>query len=308
MRFLLLMVLAATLGTAQVRIYVADTGDNKISVIDPGSNRVIGEIAVSPNPSAIAASPEGHSLYVISPAKGLLDVVDFKTNKRIRGVATERDPSDLAVAPDTRHVFVCTAPSLDVFDTASLEEVQTIPEIKGPCRMYVTPDETRMIVAPAAGGMLHIINIRTMEPEFSIAAAAAVHALAIEGDRNHVIHRIFVAQSNEIAIIDYASRKVSGRIPVVARDLAISPDWKTLWATAGDAVEVFSLTDFKKKATIPSGKGASGIVFTPDGKQCFVANTEDNSVSSIDSAAMREVTRIPVGKGPDRMVASAWMP
>jgi YVTN family beta-propeller protein len=307
MRVLALMLFAAVFGMAQVRIYVANRGDKEVTVIDPQTNRVAGEIAVSPNPDGLAASPEGHWLYVTSRAKALLGAVDLKTGKRTRGVATGRDPSGLAVAPDTRHVFVCTAPSLDVIDTASLERVKSIFEIKGPCRIETTPDDTRMIAATAGDSMLHIINIRSMTPEFSIAAGAAVHAIAIEGDKDHVIHRLFMAIQSEVEIIDYASRKVSGRIPVAARDLAVSPDWKTLWMAAGDSVEVYSLADLKKSATVAVGNGASGIVFTPDGKRCFVANAGDNSVSSIDAATYRELARIPVGKGPDRIVASEWM-
>jgi YVTN family beta-propeller protein len=307
MRLLALFLFAAALGMAQVRIYVANGGGSSISIIDPEANRIIGEIAVSPNPYGLAPSPEGHWLYATSRTSNVLDAVDLKTNKRTRGVATGREPSDLAVAPDTRHVFVCTAPSLDIIDTASLGRLKSIFEMKGPCRIYLTPDGTRMIVAPSADAMLHIVNIRSMEPEFSIAAGTALHALAIEGDKNHVIHRIFAAGQSAIEIIDYASRKASGRIPVAARDLAISPDWKTLWATTANSVEVFSLTDLKKVATVAVGKGASGIVFTPDGKHCFVANAEDNSVSSIDPATYQELTRIPVGKGPDHMVASEWM-
>jgi YVTN family beta-propeller protein len=164
-----------------------------------------------------------------------------------------------------------------------------------------------MIVALAGDSMLHVINIRSMMPEFSISAGAGVRAIAIEGDRNHVIHRVFAAIPGEVEVIDYPSRKVSGRIPVAARDLAISPDWRTLWATVGDSVEVFFPTDLKRVATIPLGKGADGIVFTPDGKRCFVANTDDNSVSSIDPATYRELARIPVGKGPGQIVASEWM-
>jgi YVTN family beta-propeller protein len=312
MRVSVLMLFAAAFGMAQVRIYVANREDKKVTVIDPQTNRVVGEIAVSPNPNGLAASPEGHWLYATSRAKALLDVIVLKTGKRTRGVATGRDPSGLAVAPDTRRVFVCTAPSLDVIDTASLERIKSIFEIKGPCRIETTPDDTRMIAATAGDGMLHVINIRSMTLEFSIAAGSDVHAIAIEGDKNHVIHRLFVAIQSEVEIIDYPSRKVSGRIASAASDLAISPDWKTLWVATGDSVEVYSfagmkLAGLKKVATVPVGKSASGIVFTPDGKRCFVANTDDNSVSSIDAVAYRELARIPVGKGPDRMVASEWM-
>lgn len=303
-----LMLLTAALGIAQVRIYVANSGDSRISVIAPETNKVIAEIAVNPNPAGLAASPEGHWLYVASRTGNALDAIDLKTSRRVRGAATGREPSDLAVAPDARHIFLCTAPSLDVVDTASLGRVKSIFEIKGPCRIYLTPDETRMIVAPTAESSLHIVNIRSMDSEFSIAAGSPIHAVAIEGDRNRVMHRIFAALPGGVEVIDYASRKNSGRIPVAARDLTVAPDWKTLWITVGDAVEVYSLADLKRVASIPLGKGAGAVVFTADGKRAFVANTDDNTVSSIDPATYRELARIPVGKGPARMVASEWMP
>ena len=75
---LALMLFAAALGTAQVRIYVANGGDSRVTVIDPETNKVTGEIAVSPNPFGLAASPEGHWLYVTSRTKGVLDAVDLK--------------------------------------------------------------------------------------------------------------------------------------------------------------------------------------------------------------------------------------
>jgi YVTN family beta-propeller protein len=304
MHRLLLICFTAALGTAQVRIYVANAGGSNVSIIDPAANKVIREIAVSTNPHGLAASPEGHWIYSTSATRGVLDAIDLKTGKRTRGVATGREPFDLAVAPDTRHVFVCTASSIDEIDTASLERTKSLYDTKGPCRLYLTPDGTRMIVAPA----LRFINVRSMETEFSISAGAAGHALALEGDPYHVLHRIFAAQQDAVAVIDYATRKVTGRIPVVARDLAVSPDRKMLWATVGDSVEVFSLTDLKRVAVIPLGKNTGGIAFTPDAKRCFIANTGDNSVSSIDTATDKELARIPVGNGPDRLVASEWMP
>ena len=57
------------------------------------------------------------------------------------------------------------------------------------------------------------MNIRSMEWEFSIdASSGQFKHVAIEGDRNHVIHGIFAALLGEVEVIDYASRKVSGRI------------------------------------------------------------------------------------------------
>ena len=57
-----------------MRIYVANSDDNKITVIDPATDRVAGEIAVSPNPHGIVPSPDGKWFYISSESKDLLDV------------------------------------------------------------------------------------------------------------------------------------------------------------------------------------------------------------------------------------------
>ena len=42
------------------------------------------------------------------------------------------------------------------------------------------------------------------------------------------------------------------------------------------------------------------LTFTPDGKLVYVANAGSNSVSAIDVATRKEITRIPVGEVPKR--------
>ena len=76
-----------------------------------------------------------------------------------------------------------------------------------------------------------------------------------------------------------------------------------MWVTAGDSVTVFSMPDLKRILTIPVGSGADTIVFTPDGKRCFVSNTGADSVSEIDTATYKEIARIPAGKAPKQMIA-----
>jgi hypothetical protein len=62
-----------------VRIYVADSGDNKLTVIEPGKQS--GAIAVSPGPQGIPAFPGARRLYVSSG--NVLDVVESKTGRLI---------------------------------------------------------------------------------------------------------------------------------------------------------------------------------------------------------------------------------
>jgi YVTN family beta-propeller protein len=48
------------------------------------------------------------------------------------------------------------------------------------------------------------------------------------------------------------------------------------------------------------GKSPDWVTLTPDGKRAYVANAASNSVSVVDIASMKEITRIPVGQVPKR--------
>jgi YVTN family beta-propeller protein len=48
------------------------------------------------------------------------------------------------------------------------------------------------------------------------------------------------------------------------------------------------------------GEVPDWLVFTPDGSRVYVANAGSNTVSAIDAATRKEVTRIPVGEVPKR--------
>jgi YVTN family beta-propeller protein len=292
----------------QIHIYVADSEDNRISVIDPLTSRVSGTIPVSPNPRSIVASADGLRLYVSSGSKDVVEVIERRTGAISHTVAVGHAPGNLAISPDGRRLFLCIAspPGIDIIDSALLRKVRTIEFAKGPNDLYITPDQTRIIAA--LPGKLAVINIRTEAPEFEIPVSGTPQTLAIDSDKNLVIHRLFVevAGSNGFGIIDYGARKAAGKIAAPAGSgLAISPDRNTLWVTgeADGLVTILSLPGLKRLTSILLGMKPDSIVFTPDGRFGFISNAGSNSVSSIDVQAYKELARIPVGKAPRRMAA-----
>jgi YVTN family beta-propeller protein len=75
--------------TAQNKVRIIQTnsaGDN-VSVIDPVTNKVMGEIAGIEVNHGAAVAPDGSRIYVSDEAESTLDVVDGKTLK-----VTERIP------------------------------------------------------------------------------------------------------------------------------------------------------------------------------------------------------------------------
>jgi YVTN family beta-propeller protein len=319
----MLLFLAALPCTAgAVHIYVANSDDDKITVIDPATNTVSGEIHVSANPHGIVPSPDGKRFYISSESKDVLDVVDRTTSRVIRSVPLEIRPNNVAITADGKRVYVCIRGKswVDIVDTASLEKVKSVEVGKGPHNIYRTPDGKYMIATAMEGEKLTVIDTKTEQPVFDIAPGGIPRPLIIEANPDNSVNRLFVQLSklHGVEIIDWNSRKIAGKImlppaPPDARPLipdtfshgmAISPDHKTLWIDSllNNDVNVFSLADLKQIATIPVGRGPDWMVFTPDGKRCYVSNAGSNSVSAIDAATFKELARIPVGKVPKRII------
>jgi len=97
---------------------------------------------------------------------------------------------------------------------------------------------------------------------------------------------------------------------------SISPDGKTLWEVSrvSNGVFIYSLPDVKPIKFIPTptnpahphpdDSGDPGwICFTPDGKKAYIPNAAIDSVSVIDTKAMKQIALVPVGRQPDHVEA-----
>jgi YVTN family beta-propeller protein len=311
-------------GSRKVHIYVTNSDDDKITIIDPETNAVSGEFKVSANPHGIVPSPDGKRFYISSESKDVLDVVDRKTNTVTNRIPIGKRPNNVAITANGRRVYICIRGEsrVDIVDTASLEKVKSVEVGKGPHNIYRTPDSKEMIATSMDGQKLTIINIKTEEPEYSIPTGGIPRPVVIDANPDGSINRLFVQLSklHGVEMIDWKTRQITGKItlppaPPDARPLipdtfshgmAISPDHKTLWVDSllNNSVTVFSMPDLKMITTIPIGRGPDWMVFTPDGKKCFISNAGANSVSAIDTASYKELARIPAGKVPKRIIAA----
>lgn len=323
LRFLHILI-SIPLLASPLRIYVANSDDNRITVIDPSSNKVAGEIMVSPNPHGIVPSPDGSRFYVSSEGKDVLDVVDRKTSKIIRSIPIGVRPNNVAITADGRRVYVCIRGEswVDIVDTASLEKVKSVPVGKAPHNVYRSPDAKHMIATSMDENKLTFIDVRTETPDFAVPVGGIPRPVAIEEGPDQTIRRLFVQLSNlhGFAVVDYSTKKVVDKVllpdgppgakPLIpatfSHGMSISPDRKQLWVTSllDNSVSVFSLPELKRLTTIHVGRGPDWMVFTPDGRRCYVSNAGSNTVSSIDAISLKELTQIPVGKVPKRIIAA----
>src|SRR5207344_2864890 len=110
---------------AQVRIRIVQTnsGGDNISLIDPATNKIVGEIKGIPANHGAAAAPDGTKLYFSSEAEQTLDIVDSKTFSITKKIKLSGRPNNIYISKDGRKVYVAIVSepgAVDVIDTMTM--------------------------------------------------------------------------------------------------------------------------------------------------------------------------------------------
>jgi YVTN family beta-propeller protein len=320
-----LLPLQAAAGTVVI-VQTNAAGDN-IHLIDPSTNKVVGEIKGIEVNHGVAAAPDGSRFYFTNEANHTLDVVDGRTLEVTRSIPLSGRPNNVAIGKDGRRVYAAIRAdpgAVDVIDTASLARVKTIPTRGGVHNTYVTPDGRHVIAGSIVGRNLTVIDAATEEPVWSLDFDNGVRPIAFESNSDGSTRRMFVQISDfhGFRVVDFESRKEVGRIalpevPPAKRHLdtlqgspshgiGVAPDGKTLWVCSkmNSHVYAYSLPALELLGGVRVGEHPDWLTFTPDSKTVYVANAGSNSVSAVDVASRREVARIAVGQVPKRNVAA----
>ncbi len=311
----------------KVRIIQTNSAGDNVHIIDPATNKVVGEITGIEVSHGAAAAPDGSRLYISNEADSTLDVVDGRTLKVTKKIPLSGHPNNIAIGRDGRRVFVGIAQApgaVDVIDTASLERAKSIP-VKGAVHnVYVTPDGRYAVSGSIAGKNVTVIDTQTEQPAWVLDFDLGVRPMAFERNPDGSTKRLFaqLSEFNGFAVVDFATHKEVTRIalPVLApgkepvrvggnasHGLAITADGTTLIVNSrlNSAVYAYSLPDLQLLgSTDIQGIDPNWVTLTPDSKMAYVAIAGSNFVSAIDIKSMKEVARIPVGEVPKRNITA----
>jgi len=311
---------------SKVRIIQTNSAGDNVHIIDPATNTVVGEITGIEVGHGAAAAPDGSRIYISNEADSTLDVVDSKTLKVTNKIPLTGHPNNIAAGRDGRRVYVGIAEApgaVDVIDTASLQRVKSIP-VKGAVHnAYVTPDGKFVVSGSIAGKNVVVIDAATEQPAWVLEFELGVRPIAFETNADGSTKRMFVQLSdfNGFAVVDFATHRevtritlpeiAAGKTPVMeggnaSHGMAVTSDGRMLVVNSrlNSAVYAYSLPDLKLLGSVDVGMAPDWVTLTPDGKRAYVANAGSNSVSVIDLAAMKEITRIPVGQVPKRNITA----
>ncbi len=268
---LLLLVLAGQAAAQKAPVFVLNSLDADVSVIDPVSWRELRRIPTGKEPHHLYLTPDEKSLIVANAQADSLTFIDPRTAEVQRTVRGVVDPYHLRFSPDMKW-FVTAGNRLhhvDVYkwDGRDLALVRRIPTGKTPSHIWIDSRSTTAYV--------------TMQ------------------------------DSDELVAIDLPRQEVRWRIKTgpMPADVYLTADDRTalVGLTGSDSVEVFDVSGDAPRSVrrIKTGAGAHAFRAAGDKRHVYLSNRVANTVSKIDLQTLQVVDTYPAPGGPDCMEVSA---
>ncbi len=260
-----------TLAAAPAPVFVLNSLDGNVSVIDPVTWKETKRIPTGKEPHHLYLTPDEKSVIVANALSDSLTFIDPRTAEVQRTVRGIMDPYQLRFSPDMKW-FVTAANRLnhiDIYrwDGKDMTLVKRVPTGKTPSHVWIDTKSTTVW--------------STMQ------------------------------DSDELVAIDLATQTLKWRVKTgpMPADVFGTPDDKTLLIglTGGDGVEVYDVTGKEGRLvkTIKTGLGAHAFRAAGDRRHVYVSNRVANSISKIDYQTFEVVANLPGPAGPDCMDVSA---
>src|SRR5262245_51696739 len=220
----------------QVRILQSNAAGDRVHIIDPATNTVVGEIYGIEAAHGVTASPDGSRVYVSNEADDTLDIADMATKKVIKKIPLSGHPNNISITPDGRKVYVGIRQAVagnpgvaDVIDTVSLTKVKSV-RTEGPVHnLYVTPDGKNVVAGDATDkGYVSVLDTQTDTPAWSVQLGQNIRPMAMSKNPDGSTRSVFVqiGDFNGFVVIDFKARKevaritlpklASGRVPLIS--------------------------------------------------------------------------------------------
>lgn len=256
-------------------IFVLNSLDATVSVIDPGTFKERTRLPVGKEPHHIYLTPDRKSLLVANAVGDTLTFIDPVTATIQRTLTGIVDPYHLRFSPDMKW-FVTLANRLNHVDIYRWQPE----DAKEPMKL-----------------VKRIPTGKTPSHQWIDSKSSVIYAS--------------MQDSSELVAIDIATQSIRWRIPTgqLPADVYLTADDRYLFVglTGDKFVEVYdvSVSPGKLVKRIESGDGAHAFRALGDKRHIFVSNRVANTISLLDTQTMTVVRTLPGPGGPDDMEVMA---
>lgn len=274
----------ATLSTDESMVYITNSAGSTISIIDTGSNTVIGTIVGFDGPSGLAingttgyvnnygafggvGSGNGHTISVVNlitnTITGTIDLVDLA-------------PAAVALSPDGQILYVINY-TTGAIGTGTMKMISTDSNTIIGSTITGFSGPFGLCVHPSGNGIVYVSNFgsNNFDPYGTSVSVVDTGAGSIIDTINTGIQPsgIAISQNNNSKYL-YVSNYNS---------LYALPDFEGLVSGQGTVSVIDTTTNTLLSTTIPVGNSPGNISISPSGKNVYVSNFASNTVSVIDA-------------------------
>jgi len=315
---------ASALPSSDDRVYTADQNSNTVSVINPSTNTLIGQIRLgNPRPDVLSPlykgqinvhgmgfSPDHKTLLVVSNGSNSVTFIDTATNKVKGTTYVGRSPHEGFFSADGKEVWVVVRGEdyISVIDPVSFKETGRIQTGVGPGMVQFMPDNKLAFAVSSFTPQVDVIDVQSHKVVRKIDVVSPFSPfLQFTPDYKEVwmTHK----DVGKVTRIDTRTQQVVGVIDTgfITNHLSFAKvGGKVLaYVTIGgeNVVKVYT-TDKEAKliATIATGALPHGIWTSDDSSRIYVGLENGDGVEVIDTASNKVVAHIGGGQAPQALV------
>jgi YVTN family beta-propeller protein len=297
-------------GASKLRIVQNNSAGDSVAIIDPATNKVVGEIKGIEAAHGVTVSKDGSRIYVTSEADDTVVVVDGKTLKEIKRIALSGVPNLVQLTPDEKKMYVSIAlkfndvsafpeikydksGGVDVIDVASLTKVKTIAIPGGIHDMNISPDGKFAVAGGSRGAKPptnrgNVIDTQKDEIAWTFSLTPSPSPMVISAKADGSSDKIYAqnGRDNGFAVVDFDTHVVTSVVkfpdiapaqqnvftpPSPSHGLGITSDQKTLVANS-------SLNSTLYVYSLPDLKLLGGVPLSGNGAEWLTVTPDDKTV------------------------------
>lgn len=291
-------------------IFVLNSLDATVSVIDPVAFTEVRRIDTGKEPHHLYLTPDEKSLIVANAASNSLTFLDPVTAQVQRVLLDIADPYHLRFSPDMQW-FVVASNRLDHVDLyrwqpaqaeRPLQLVKRLPAPKTPSHLAIDSRSKVVYASLQDSDELLAIDLATQAPRWKVKVGKMPADIFLTADDRFLL--VALTGDRFVEVWD-----VSGAQPRLDRRIATG-DGAHAFRARGDGRHVFvsnrvantismiDLKDFTVAAQLPGPGGPDCMEMLSDGRTLLVSSRWARKVTAVDIQTRQVVRQVAVGKSP----------
>jgi len=265
--------------TNRMLLYVAQSSAKSVAVVDLNTQGLVDVLALPQDPSGLALSGDGGTLYVTAGvASGSVHVVDTTTRQLTRTISVGHSPRSPVVASSNR-LYVCEQfeNAVSVMDPTAGSVIDSIPVLRQPFCAALTPDGAKLLVG----------NLLPHQPatETGVAASVSVidtatgmvtaHVALPPG--SHSLRDVAVSPDGRYAVVAHALGRYRVPATQIFRGWVNTSTLSIIDLASATLYNTVEIDDLDLGAANPWGVG-----FTADGQTLCITHAGTHELSAID--------------------------